>query len=93
VLLRQDLGFKVQGLGFGPGFARYGPFWIATTLVFVSAVTGNYANWVTFRSKEAAAPPPPMAPGGGVMPHGSDKAWYYDINKVGGQCRDAIMKG
>mmetsp|Transcript_30144 Transcript_30144/g.80986 ORF Transcript_30144/g.80986 Transcript_30144/m.80986 type:complete len:325 (+) Transcript_30144:68-1042(+) len=26
----------------------YGPFWIATTLIFVIAVTGNLAKWMTF---------------------------------------------
>lgn len=48
---------------------RYGPFWIATTLIFVSAVTGNYASYLSYRrnhSGEAAG----------------QQVWYYDINKV-----------
>ena len=49
---------------------RYGPFWIATTLVFVTAVTGNYASYVSYNHKHAAAT-------------GSEtQAWYYDIDKV-----------
>lgn len=49
---------------------RYGPFWIATTLVFVTAVTGNYASYVSYHHKHAAAT-------------GSEtQAWYYDIDKV-----------
>ncbi len=49
---------------------RYGPFWVATTLIFVSAVTGNYASYLSYNAKHAATP------GGG------DAVWYYDINKV-----------
>ena len=48
---------------------RYGPFWIATTLVFVSAVTGNYASYLSYRSKHA----------GGAA---TQQVWYYDINKA-----------
>ncbi len=49
---------------------RYGPFWIATTLVFVTAVTGNYASYVSYKHKHASAT-------------GSEtQAWYYDIDKV-----------
>ena len=50
--------------------ARYGPFWVATTLVFVTAVTGNYANYVSYRKSH----PSTDATAG---------AWYYDVNKVG----------
>lgn len=49
---------------------RYGPFWIATTLVFVTAVTGNYASYVSYHHKHASST-------------GSEtQAWYYDIDKV-----------
>lgn len=48
---------------------RYGPFWIATTLVFVSAVTGNYASYLSYRHKHAGA-------------GAAQQVWYYDINKV-----------
>jgi len=51
--------------------ARYGPFWIATTLVFLSAVAGNYASYVSYRRTHAAAA------------SGSDvPAWYYDVDKA-----------
>ena len=50
---------------------RYGPFWIATTLVFLSAVAGNYASYVSYRRTHA------QAPSGSDVP-----AWYYDIDKV-----------
>lgn len=53
----------------------YGPFWVATTLVLVTAVAGNYADYLSFSrwaggagaggngASSAVAPPPP--PGGG----------------------------
>lgn len=50
--------------------SRYGPFWIATTLVFVTAVTGNYASYVSYHHKAS-------------LPEGDTQAWYYDIDKVG----------
>ena len=49
---------------------RYGPFWIATTLVFVTAVTGNYASYVSYHHKHATSE------------GGEAQAWYYDIDKV-----------
>ena len=49
---------------------RYGPFWIATTLIFVSAVTGNYASSLSYRHTHAAAA------------SSDEKVWYYDIDKV-----------
>ena len=53
-----------------PG-ARYGPFWIATTLVFLSAVAGNYASYVSYRRTHA------QAASGSDVP-----AWYYDVDKA-----------
>ena len=48
---------------------RYGPFWIATTLVFVTAVTGNYASYVSHNRHQTKT--------------GSEtQAWYYDIDKA-----------
>lgn len=61
----------------------YGPFWIASTLVFVSAAAGNTASYIAFRRAAggggggAVAPAPPSA---GDHPAG----WYYDVDKVGG---------
>ena len=54
----------------------YGPFWVATTLVLVTAVAGNYADYLSFSRWAAAsgdkaagagsvAPPPSPAPGAG----------------------------
>jgi hypothetical protein len=37
--------------------------------VFVSAVTGNYASYLSYRHKHAGA-------------DASQQVWYYDINKV-----------
>ncbi|GFH10679.1 Yip1 domain-containing protein, partial [Haematococcus lacustris] len=39
----------------------YGPFWIATTLIFVTAVAGNYANYIEFK-RSMVSPPPPLMP-------------------------------
>ena len=43
---------------------------MATTLVFVTAVTGNYANYVSYCKSH---PSTDVTAG----------AWYYDVNKVG----------
>lgn len=51
---------------------RYGPFWVATTLIFVSAVTGNYAGYISYRHNHSASTSPM-------------DTWYYDINKVSRQ--------
>ncbi|KAL6769623.1 hypothetical protein ACKKBG_A31755 [Auxenochlorella protothecoides x Auxenochlorella symbiontica] len=48
----------------------YGPFWVATTLVFVSAVTGNYASYLAWKRSHAGDE--------------ASTGWYGDINKVGG---------
>lgn len=47
----------------------YGPFWIATTLVFLSAVAGNAAAWASWRRTHKGSADAP--------------AWYYDVDKVG----------
>ncbi|KAK9811891.1 hypothetical protein WJX72_011905 [[Myrmecia] bisecta] len=49
----------------------YGPFWIATTLVFVGAVTGNYANYVSYKAKHSQQPDAELP------------TWYYNVDKVG----------
>ncbi|RMZ57234.1 hypothetical protein APUTEX25_004068 [Auxenochlorella protothecoides] len=48
----------------------YGPFWVATTLVFVSAVTGNYASYLAWKRSHAGDE--------------ASTGWYGDINKGGG---------
>ena len=40
--------------------------------MFVSAVTGNYASYLSYRTKHS----------GDAASTISDKVWYYDINKV-----------
>lgn len=48
----------------------YGPFWIASTLIFISAAAGNTASYIAYHKKHHGA-----ADGSG---------WYYDVDKVGG---------
>lgn len=72
----------------------YGPFWIATTLVFVTGVCGNYADFVAWRLAEAGAassgaPIDPAAAGNStVVPSpapGTDPLgmqWYADYAKM-----------
>ena len=48
----------------------YGPFWIASTLVFISAAAGNTASYIAYHRKHHGE-----ADGSG---------WYYDVDKVGG---------
>ena len=50
--------------------SRYGPFWISTTLVFVSAVTGNYANYVSYKRQHSSEATGPLT------------SWYYDVDKA-----------
>ena len=58
----------------------WGPFWIASTLVFVSAAAGNTASYISYRHHrgEDGSDPPSSETGGGPA------AWYYDVDKVGG---------
>lgn len=48
---------------------RYGPFWVATTLVFVIAATGNYANYVSYKKKHSAT-------------SSTVQVWYSNVDKV-----------
>ena len=63
---------------------RYGPFWVATTLIFTSTVSGNYANYLSYKRDEAAAAAASAgaAPSPSAASGGDQKVWYYDINKV-----------
>uniref|UniRef100_A0A383WDJ0 Protein YIP n=1 Tax=Tetradesmus obliquus TaxID=3088 RepID=A0A383WDJ0_TETOB len=54
----------------------YGPFWVATTLIFVTAVAGNYADFIAFRSQQKAA-----AAGGDAGSIG-ERQWYTDYAKM-----------
>lgn len=59
----------------------YGPFWVASTLVFVSAATGNYAAYLAHNSSSSS-----KGKSGGHDNDDDDdsQGWYYDIDKVGG---------
>jgi hypothetical protein len=46
---------------------RYGPFWIAATLVFIAAATGNLASYLSYVNLLRTTP---------------DATWTYDIAKV-----------
>ena len=63
-------GDFVNGLNGSPDL--YGPFWIASTLVFVSAAAANTAGYIAHQAKKS----------------GDDSSasayWYYDVDKVGG---------
>jgi len=48
----------------------YGPFWIASTLIFISAAAGNTASYIAYHRH-------------GDEPS-SSTGWYYDVDKVGG---------
>lgn len=48
---------------------RYGPFWVATTLVFVIAATGNYANYVSYKKKHSGS-------------SSTLTVWYSNVDKV-----------
>lgn len=50
----------------------YGPFWIATTLIFVTAVAGNYADYIAFSNKGIADSGSGTAapPGNSTLPAG-----------------------
>ena len=47
--------------------ARYGPFWIAATLVFIAAATGNLSSYLAYVKLASTTP---------------DAVWSYDIKKV-----------
>lgn len=59
----------------------YGPFWIASTLVFISAAAGNLASYIHFRKSGGGGGASPPAPGS-TDPFSA--GWYYDVDKVGG---------
>ena len=52
-----------------PLVCRYGPFWVATTLVFVSAVTGNYASYISYKHSHSGS-------------QTAVDSWYYNVDKV-----------
>ena len=65
-------GDFVDGLNGSPDL--YGPFWIASTLVFVSAAAANTAGYIAHQAKKS----------GDDSSASSSAYWYYDVDKVGG---------
>ena len=70
---------------------RYGPFWVATTLIFVTAASGNLSSYISYRKALSTSPPsprPPGPPGSVAVPAppsaSADTAaqWYADSTKV-----------
>ncbi|GIL46113.1 hypothetical protein Vafri_3174 [Volvox africanus] len=64
----------------------YGPFWTATTLIFVTAVVGNFVDYIQWR-KDSRAPPPSPSPVVGRLLLSSDselanKQWFTDYTKL-----------
>lgn len=51
----------------------YGPFWIATTLMFVTAVAGNYADFIVWHKHAAASQ------ASGAI---NNRQWYNDYAKM-----------
>lgn len=69
----------------------YGPFWVATTLVFVTAAAGNLYSYVNYRKSSSISSPPPAdanstavpAPSGGTSPTNVvTNQWFADPTKV-----------
>lgn len=52
----------------------YGPFWIASTLIFISAAAGNTASYIAYHRHHHGDEPSSS----------SSTGWYYDVDKVGG---------
>eukprot|EP00003_Mantamonas_plastica_P027794 TRINITY_DN607_c1_g1_i1.p1 TRINITY_DN607_c1_g1~~TRINITY_DN607_c1_g1_i1.p1 ORF type:complete len:215 (-),score=21.69 TRINITY_DN607_c1_g1_i1:53-697(-) len=60
-------GDFLEGIGSNPDL--YGPFWVATTLIFAMAVTGNMASYFAFD-------------GTGQSSGTEVKEWQYDFSQV-----------
>ncbi|KAK9855490.1 hypothetical protein WJX84_002115 [Apatococcus fuscideae] len=48
----------------------YGPFWVVMTLIFVTAVVGNYSSYENYKRKHTS------------ITGQAAGTWYYDVNKV-----------
>jgi len=56
----------------------YGPFWVVTTVIFITAVTGNLNDYLSHSKNQRAA-------------EGDDvDFWFYDIDKVRIRCRTEV---
>eukprot|EP00798_Chlamydomonas_sp_ICE-L_P024814 gene24814-10462_t len=57
----------------------YGPFWVATTLIFITAVSGNFSAYLQFRSEQNKGFPPPsgLNASADIVPI----EWYNDSTK------------
>lgn len=83
----KDVAWRVGNSLIGPFHANfmektweqpdlYGPFWVATTLIFVTAVAGNFANYIEWKKESTDSPPDS---GGAAF----DRQWYNDYAKLG----------
>ncbi|GIL71631.1 hypothetical protein Vretimale_920 [Volvox reticuliferus] len=64
----------------------YGPFWTATTLVFVTAVVGNFVDYIQWwKDSKTPSPPPPPVVGRLLLSSSSElanKQWFTDYTKL-----------
>jgi hypothetical protein len=67
----------------------YGPFWITTTLIFLLAAAGNFANYISFIANNAQTNYQPSTVVNGTEPEPSAQhtldhllVWTYDFEKV-----------
>jgi len=58
----------------------YGPFWICTTLVFLLAAAGNFANYLQFITNPSEGPGSGHEKDGGEA--NAEDVWSYDFRKV-----------
>ncbi|GFR42590.1 hypothetical protein Agub_g3517 [Astrephomene gubernaculifera] len=75
----------------------YGPFWAATTLIFITAVAGNFASYIEWRKSGSSSTPspspspspsPPLASAGRLLLAAAsssitDNQWFTDYTKLG----------
>ena len=59
-----------------PRGCRYGPFWIATTLIFVTAAAGNFSSYIAWKQQHEGEAESGVNPG----------QWFADTTKVRDAC-------
>mmetsp|Transcript_7301 Transcript_7301/g.15949 ORF Transcript_7301/g.15949 Transcript_7301/m.15949 type:complete len:386 (-) Transcript_7301:351-1508(-) len=61
----------------------YGPFWVATTLVVVTAVSGNFSSYVSWWwNHDDVSPSPPAPPDSSAPPPSNDEKWVADMTQM-----------
>ena len=63
-----------------PCGCRYGPFWIATTLIFVTAAAGNFSSYIAWKQQHEGEAVSGVNPG----------QWFADTTKVRLSSRDGM---